>query len=247
MFFIRLRLYQQIILVKKIKDTLPVIFIVFFPPGNSEVWHGDLDIVISDLAVVHVEDETESADGKSLVEVKLKSALSRNPKIIAQTIVFSFLQKKAHPERDTFLTPCIGIGSSELVVMFYDCEHDVLLESSSIPLFSDPSSLEFSYTAILVSWLVVNYKFLCSGLPDHMTVYKSDFCVHASKKLKIYEENLVFGNVDSYQSIQGKHCPRIKCNPIMHEHERALQELLWSMDTPSGSSNRASDLNPKPP
>lgn len=243
MFFIRLRLYQQIILVKKIKDT----FYCFFPPGNSEVWHGDLDIVISDLAVVHVEDETESADGKSLVEVKLKSALSRNPKIIAQTIVFSFLQKKAHPERDTFLTPCIGIGSSELVVMFYDCEHDVLLESSSIPLFSDPSSLEFSYTAILVSWLVVNYKFLCSGLPDHMTVYKSDFCVHASKKLKIYEENLVFGNVDSYQSIQGKHCPRIKCNPIMHEHERALQELLWSMDTPSGSSDRASDLNPKPP
>lgn len=200
------------------------------------MWHGNLDIVISDLAVVHVENETESADGKSIVEVKMKSALSRNSETIAQTIVFSFLQKKAHPERDSFLTPCIGIGSSELVVMFYDSEHDILLESSSIPLFTDPSSLEFSYTAILVSWLVVNYNFLCTGLPDHMTAYNSDFCVHAGKKLKVYEENLVLGNVNSYQNIQGRHCPRVKCNPVMHEHEKALQELLWSLDKPSGSS-----------
>lgn len=218
----------------------------FFFPGNSEVWHGNMDIVISDLAVVHVENETESADGKSIVEVKMKSALSRNSETIAQTIVFSFLQKKAHPERDSFLTPCIGIGSSELVVMFYDSEHDILLESSSIPLFTDPSSLEFSYTAILVSWLVVNYNFLCTGLPDHMMAYKSDFCVHAGKKLKVYEENLVLGNVNSYQSTEGRHCPRVKCNPVMHEHEKALQELLWSLDKPSGSTYSVSNLYPKP-
>lgn len=85
--------------------------------------------------------------------------------------------------------------------MFYDCEYDVFLESFSIFLFSDLSLLEFFYIVILVFWFVVNYKFLCFGLFDYMIVYKSDFCVYVSKKFKIYEENLVFGNVDSYLSI----------------------------------------------
>ncbi|XP_061196538.1 uncharacterized protein LOC133204806 [Saccostrea echinata] len=211
--------------------------------GNVDVWHGNLDIVINnDLAVEPVEDKTESPSGKSPVEVKLKTVLSRNPQIIAQTIVFSFLQKKTHPERDSFLTPCIGIGSSDLIVMFYDSEHDVLLESSSIPLFNDPFSFEFSYTAIIVSWLVVNYKFLCTGLPDHMKTYKSDFFVHAGKKIKIYEEKLAFGNVISSQTTEGrlKFCPRVKCTPKMHEHEKILQEVLWSLESSSGSSESAS-------
>lgn len=93
---------------------------------------------------------------------------------------------------------CIGIGSLELVVMFYDCEYDVFLESFIIFVFSDLSLLEFFYIVILVFWFVVNYKFLCIRLFDYMIVYKSDFCVYVGKKFKIYEENLVFGNVDSY-------------------------------------------------
>lgn len=213
--------------------------------GNINVWHGNLDIVINnDLAVEPVEEKTDSPGGKSPVEVKLKSSLSKNPQIIAQTIVFSFLQKKAHPERDSFLTPCIGIGSSELLVMFYDSEHDVLLESSSIPLFNDPLSFEFSYSAILVSWFVVNYKFLCTGLPDHIKACKSDFFVQAGEKINIYEEKLAFGNVNSSQTTEGrlKFCPRVKCTPKMHEHEKALQEVLWSLESSSDGCN----LNPKP-
>lgn len=46
------------------------------------MWYGDLDIVISDLVVVYVEDEIESVDGKFLVEVKWKFVLFRNLKII---------------------------------------------------------------------------------------------------------------------------------------------------------------------
>lgn len=94
--------------------------------GNAEVWHGDLDIILnSDLAVASLDEQPDSLDGKS----KLKNHWQGNPQIIAQTIVFSFLQKKYHPEQDNFLTPCIGIGRTELIVMFYDAEHDVLLES----------------------------------------------------------------------------------------------------------------------
>lgn len=46
------------------------------------MWYGDLDIVISNLVVVYVEDEIESVDGKFLVEVKWKFVLFRNLKII---------------------------------------------------------------------------------------------------------------------------------------------------------------------
>ena len=72
-------------------------------------------------------------------------------------MVFSFLQRKTHPERESFLTPCIGIRSSELIVMLYDSENKVLVESSCIPLFREgKTGCEFSYIAILVTWLTVN-------------------------------------------------------------------------------------------
>lgn len=59
------------------------------------MWHGNLDIIINnDLAVEPIEDPPESPGGKSAVEVKMKTALRKNPQIISQTIVFSFLQKK---------------------------------------------------------------------------------------------------------------------------------------------------------
>lgn len=162
------------------------------------MWHGNLDIIInSDLAVVEPldEDQGSSLDGNSADE----NCLQRNHQIIAQTIVFSFLQKKIHPERNNFLTPCIGIGSSEMIVMLYDSEHDVLLESSSVPLFENNSSLEFSLQAILVCWLTVNYKYFCSGLCEEYKQHKSNFFVHAKEKIQIYEDKLSLGNVANSQ------------------------------------------------
>lgn len=162
------------------------------------MWHGNLDIIInSDLAVVEPldEDQGSSLDGNSADE----NCLQRNHQIIAQTIVFSFLQKKRHPERNNFLTPCIGIGSSEMIVMLYDSEHDVLLESSSVPLFENNSSLEFSLKAILVCWLTVNYKYFCSGLCEEYKHHKSNFFVHAKEKFQIYEDKLSLGNVGNSQ------------------------------------------------
>ena len=199
------------------------------------MWHGNLDIIINNDLAVYVEpvdEQPESPGGKSDVEAKLKTALSKSPQMIAQTIVFSFIQKKTHPEREHFLTPCIGIGSTELLVMFYDSEHDVLLESCSVPLYKDSVSGKFSYTAILVCWLTVNYKFLCTGLLQSVKEYTSDFFVHASEKMKVYEEKLQLGNVGWPLSNEGKlkFSPRVKCTPSMHEYEKVLQEMLWKLD-----------------
>lgn len=163
--------------------------------GNGEVWHGNLDIIInSDLIVEPLKDLSNSPGGKNTDEVNV---LSRNPQVIAQTIVYSFLQKKTHPERTHFLTPCVGVGNSSMVVMFYDSEQDVFIESSPIPLFqtTGPGEMAFDDTAILVSWLTVNYRFLSSGLTTAMRVCKGDFFKEAEEKLSVYEEELQLGNV----------------------------------------------------
>lgn len=166
------------------------------------MWHGNLYIIFNnDLVAVEPLDEQpetpKTPGGKSPVEVKLKTTLKKTPQIIAQTIVFSFLQKKRHPDREHFLTPCIGIGSSELIVMLYDSEHDVLLESSTIPLFENEFSCEFSYRAILVCWLTVNYQYFCSGLVEKYKMFKSNFFDIDKEKITVYEEKLQFQNVHS--------------------------------------------------
>ena len=61
--------------------------------GNLQVWHGSVDIIIeNNLIIDTLEDEPDSPGGKSLVEAKVKSAyLLRNPQLVAESIVFSFL------------------------------------------------------------------------------------------------------------------------------------------------------------
>ena len=211
-------------------------FLKYFFLGNVDVWHGNLYIVINnDLPVELLEDVPDSPGGKSDVEIKVKSALEGNEQIIAQTIVFSFLQRKSHPERENFLTPCIGIRSSELLVMLYDSENDVLLESSCIPLFREGrTGCEFSYIAILVSWLTVNYKFLCTGLPDELKKLKSNFFVLAKPKIEVYQENLKFGSAFSpptFTMPKGKiKSDNVLCSSSMHEHARMMMDILWLLE-----------------
>nr|XP_011445246.2 uncharacterized protein LOC105340752 [Crassostrea gigas] len=213
--------------------------------GNLEVWHGHLDMIVNDdLAVGAIENPPDSSGEKSTVEVKAN--LQRNPKIIAQTIVFSFLQKKRHPEREHFLTPCIGIGNSELIILFYDSEHDVLLESSRVPLFESSVSCKFSYSSILACWLVVNYKIFCSGLVEEFKICKSNFFLHAREKINIYKDELKFQNVNSFQSNEPKLvkvASKVKTSPLMHETEKTILEVLLSLASADAYSNSASGSN----
>jgi hypothetical protein len=156
-----------------------------------------VDIIIkNDLVVENLEEEPDSPGGKSPVEVKMKNnSLSRNPQLVAETIVFSFLQKKKHPELSSFLIPCVGIASSAMLLMFYDSEHDVFLESSLVPLLSTTRENMFSVEAILVTWLAVNYRFLCTGLTDEMLPLKAGFFEEAKDRKTIYENDLQMLNV----------------------------------------------------
>eukprot|EP00105_Crassostrea_gigas_P013798 XP_011430234.1 PREDICTED: uncharacterized protein LOC105330313 [Crassostrea gigas] len=165
--------------------------------GNLEVWHGSVDIIIkNDLVIENLEKEPDSPGGKSPVEVKMKSTnLSRNPQLVAETVVFSFLQKKTHPELSNFLIPCVGIASSAMLLMFYDSEHDVFLESSLVPLLSSTCKNMFTVEAVLVTWLAVNYRFLCTGLTDEMLPFKACFFEEAKNRKTVYENDLQMHNV----------------------------------------------------
>jgi hypothetical protein len=109
--------------------------------------------------------------------------------------VFSFLQKQTYPEKDSFLTPCIGVGGSSMFVVFYDAEKDILLQSSELPLFESEGSGRFNVETVLVAWLTVNYNFLCSGVTTEMQTLKADFFSQAKDKLEIYNSQLKFSNV----------------------------------------------------
>lgn len=195
--------------------------------GNAEVWHGNVDIIINDdLAVEPLE---EAPSEQSPLEVKLEASLKTNPQIAAQTIVLSFLQKKRHPERDHFLTPCIGVGSSELFIMLYDSEHDVLLESSTVPLFENEFSCEFSFCAILVCWLTVNYRFFCSGLNEKFKMLKSNFFDIVKKKITVYEEELRFQNVKTCNFPELK-LARPYVSSFMHDTQKVLIEKYLKLN-----------------
>jgi hypothetical protein len=200
-----------------------------FFEGNPEVWHGNLDIIINqEVAVKLLDDQSDTPEtpgGKSPVEA---SPVKKNSQIIAQTIVFSFLQKKRHPGLEHFLIPCIGIRSSELIVMLYDSEHDVLLESSTVHLFRKDSACEFSYSAILVCWLTVNYQYFCSGLVEEFKKFKSNFFEVAKEKITVYEKNLQFQNVTStqYPELKLKNCPLKENKPYVSPFLKETQLLF---------------------
>ncbi|XP_033750162.1 uncharacterized protein LOC117334577 [Pecten maximus] len=186
--------------------------------GNWMVWHGSVDVVINhDVIIVSQDNEDENCchGDKPPAETK-SSVLRRNHQIIAQNIVFSFLQKHRHPESDNFLIPCIGITREDIIVYLYDSVHDVLLESSLLPLqgmVSSPGN-KLNLVAVLVSWLVVNYKYLCGGVMEEMKTTKAEFFSQAKEKLSIYETYLKSGDVrntrptvDSGDQVKNLHHP----------------------------------------
>ncbi|XP_033754877.1 uncharacterized protein LOC117337854 [Pecten maximus] len=174
--------------------------------GNPSVWHGNFDVIVNNQVIIEALEEDEpnvsESSERTPMEVNMKPVcLSTNQQIIAETIVFSFLQKKRHPEYSQFLFPCIGVNSKEMVVCFYDSENDILLKSSPVPLQTVTG--KFDVVTIVVSWLVVNHKFLCDGLPRCLEIETSGFFRQAEEALPIYENDLQFGDI-------GVSCPKPK-------------------------------------
>lgn len=76
--------------------------------------------------------------------------------------------------------------------MFYDLEYDVLLESFIVFFFENEFFCEFFFCVILVCWLIVNYRFFCSGLNEKFKMLKSSFFDIVKEKIIVYEEGLWF-------------------------------------------------------
>ncbi|XP_061163727.1 uncharacterized protein LOC133172909 [Saccostrea echinata] len=220
--------------------------------GNSEVWHGNMDIIINDNLALHFElpeENSKTAAENSLLEKQTSNASSQNSQLIAETIVFSFLQKQKHPEYSNFLTPAVGVGISEMTIMFYDAEHDVLLESTRVPLFDSPEEdcRKFSLAAILISWLVVNYKYLSSGLVDTMQTYTADFHNHTRGKIEIYEQKLSLGNVGSSSSSRAKRKkpPTVVASSYLYKKHKLLSRIIFGEKCGDGDSDENSSEEDK--
>lgn len=166
--------------------------------GNAEAWHGNLDILVGDLPVMLSPDEPTARNGSNKMKIKSQEKLlEHREQMVAQTIVYSFLQQKKHPERKTFLTPFLGISKQHAIFFFYDCKHDMLLESSRFDLQVPGLGVEKS--TLLALWLTLNYKYLCSGITVAIkeSGFTADFENHAKEKMEIYRNSLRLGCVSS--------------------------------------------------
>ncbi|OWF44905.1 uncharacterized protein LOC110457735 [Mizuhopecten yessoensis] len=171
--------------------------------GNELVWHGRVDTLVNNEVIVDTivddDDSSRSPGENSSVEEKMRSwSLIRSHQIIAETIVFSFLKKQRNREKDAFLFPCVAVSDQDMVIYFYDSFHDILLESSKIPLhgvLTGPVTGSVNLIAVLVSWLVVNHKYLCDGVVEEMKTTRAGFFSQAGSKLRIYEKYIKLGDV----------------------------------------------------
>ena len=154
---------------------------------------------VGDLAVTTLNPDYNKGDSDSQrflsnTEMKPNSISADKPhqRILSETIVYSLLQKRLHPTGNS-LIPTIGVSGTELVVYFYDNEKDVLLQSRGIP-FKEKGGMQI--TAILVAWLVANYRDLCDGLTESLNdAPKANFFSHCKDKEDIYKSRVRHGGV----------------------------------------------------
>ncbi|XP_033725964.1 uncharacterized protein LOC117315720 [Pecten maximus] len=165
--------------------------------GSKDGWHGYLDIVfgVERFAAVKIaveEPDSPGGENRSAVEVKAQDGLkSCRNQILAETVVFSFLQKKYHSEYDNYLIPTIGISRQYVVFYFYDCVNDMLMETPPIRLLKNNKLIK---STILAVWLVLNYKYFCSGITKGMRDrnFTADFFKHVGDCIQIYRNDVDF-------------------------------------------------------
>lgn len=199
--------------------------------GNPAVWHGNVDVIVNDQIVVDVFDvQIDHNSDRTPTEERGRSVcLLKNAQLIAETIVYSFLRKKRHPEYGQFLFPCIGVNRKEMVVYFYDSENDVLLQSSPISLHSLAGNVNL--VAIVVSWLVINHEYLCDGLPESLKEKTSGFFQDAEEALSVYENELQFGDLRA-SCPNPKHNCNLVTNQLVEDLEKEWFQLLQYIGQP---------------
>lgn len=140
-----------------------------------------------DTSIKFVKEKACASDGYGN-EAEIVDLKTEREQIIAQSIVSSFYHTMIYPDYSNHLIPSIGISKDKIVVYFYDCINDVLLESSEMPFLTEQGALV--KTTIVALWLVLNFKYFCCGITKGMeeSDFKSGFVQIVQEKLKYYDE-----------------------------------------------------------
>ena len=165
------------------------------------MWHGSVDILLGQhLDVpVYAKDPDYAVSGTdvggSLSSFEMKDSnnlMINRAQIIAETIVFAFLQKKNNPAFENYLIPTVAISKEHVLFHFYDPEHDILLESAPYTIFLRN---KLFYPTVLALWLTLNYKAFCTGITRGMkeSNFTADFLSRVDDGIKIiYKKYLQF-------------------------------------------------------
>lgn len=215
--------------------------------GHHTVWHGSVDAMIGKprkdaaVALTRVGDSAGSPGFRSGMEVKKSFTDADLPsfQIISQCIVFSFLQRKLHPENKNSLIPTVGISATELVVYFYDCTNDILLQS--LKSFSFEKAGVKRIQAVIVAWLIVNYKYLSDGFVEILTtVPKANFHKVCKDSLHVYENQMKQGGVERCESKKAPWWEFVTATKKMSERTVGIKRIKLDMANTSSASSENS-------
>lgn len=207
--------------------------------GANSVWHGFIDIVFTSpyqstpesasddvpaiaKALEGEEELFESLDEskdfeespKMITEVKKNVSDVVLKQALAQTIVFSLIQRKRHPDRSNHMTPNIVISPKKFKIMLYDAENDIFLVSDYINLFNGDS---LSNNAVIVLWMVLHNRMFCTGFNNVNTDIVSSLVSNF--------KNLVACKLETYSNLSECFVPKFhpKKNPSLNDSARGCE------------------------
>jgi hypothetical protein len=123
---------------------------------------------------------------------------------IAQTIVFSYIQRKRNPNLQNYLIPNIFISPYHFRILMYDSLNDILICSVKLPIFQDKEKPDkLCLESIVFLWIVLHYRLFCvginttellnSGSIKDLSDIQSNFRERAREKFRLYEESSEIG------------------------------------------------------
>ena len=126
--------------------------------GDRTVWYGEPDGRVrarlgaeeQSTTIVEIGPAEVESDGETVpVEAKVKVNSNNLPQAIGTAIVLAFIEHNHHKALNP-MVPTILINGEAVVILFYNCEEDLLLLSEPIRYTEDDGWL--------VVWLVVNHR-----------------------------------------------------------------------------------------
>ena len=124
--------------------------------GDRTVWYGEPDGRVrassgaeeQSTTIVEIRPAKVESDGET-VPVEAKVSSNNLPQAIGTAIVSAFIEHNHHKALNP-MVPTILINGEAVVILFYNCEEDLLLLSEPIRYTEDDGRL--------VVWLVVNHR-----------------------------------------------------------------------------------------